>query len=86
MHWSVVEKPDVNRLVPDPSGVNDIFAVAIARLEGTMDDYQERGIEFLFPGMKGPARDLVARAGWNEKYDDRITPTSVKHAWKRSGR
>jgi len=75
---SVVERPEVNRIVLDLSGVNDIDAVAIARLERVMDDYQERGIAFIFAGMKGPVRDLVTRAGWEVRYGDRIRAVSIK--------
>jgi SulP family sulfate permease len=75
---SIVERPEVSRVVLDLSGVNDIDAVAIRRLEGIIDDYQERGIEFVFAGMKGPVRDLVARAGWEKKYGEHIRPVSVK--------
>jgi len=82
---SVVERPEVNRVVLDLSGVNDIDAVAIARLEGMMDDYQERGIAFIFAGMKGPVRDLVSRAGWERKYGDRIRPVSVKRVLEEIG-
>jgi len=82
---SVVERPEVNRIVLDLSGVNDIDAVAIARLEGMMDDYQERGIAFIFAGMKGPVRDLVSRAGWERKYGDRIRPVSVKRVLEEIG-
>ena len=71
---------DVDRIIFDLSGVNDIDAVAIETLEKLMDLYQGRGIAFLFAGMKGPIRDLVFKAGWNRKYGDRIAYHSLQQA------
>ena len=82
---SVVERPEVNRVVLDLSGVNDIDAVAIARLERVMDDYQKRGIAFIFAAMKGPVWDLVTRAGWGAKYGDCIRRVSVKRVLEEIG-
>ncbi len=76
----IADEPDLKWILIDLSGVNDIDAVAIDTLEELMEDYQEKGIDFLFAGMKGPVRDLVARAGWNEKYGKRIQYFSIKHA------
>jgi SulP family sulfate permease len=64
----------------DLEGVNDIDAVAISILEELIAQYRERGIRFIFASMKGPVRDLVARAGWKEKYGSNISYLSLKHA------
>jgi SulP family sulfate permease len=77
---SIVERPETRWIVLDLSGVNDIDAVAIDTLEGIMRDYQERRIRFLFAGMKGPVRDLVARAEWEEKYGRSIAYVSLEQA------
>ena len=69
----------------DLSGVNDIDAVAIDNLENIMDNYRQRDIHFAFTGMKGPVRDLVSKAGWEEKYGERIRYLSIHHALKEIG-
>ena len=81
----ILEKPNIRWVIMDFSGVNDMDAVAIGTLEGLMDLYGEKGIRFLFAGMKGPVRDLMARAGWKEKYGDRIDPLSIQHALEKIG-
>lgn len=74
------EKPEVRWVILDLSGVNDMDAVAIDALEEMMDNYRERGIQFLFTAMKGPVRDLVQRAGWKERYGDIYHYPSLNHA------
>ncbi|MFC1780835.1 SulP family inorganic anion transporter [Planctomycetota bacterium] len=67
----------------DFSGVNDIDAVAISTLENIIKAYSERGIGFVFCSMKGPVRDLVAKAGWQDKYQENIRYDSLQQALKR---
>jgi SulP family sulfate permease len=81
----IVDGPDVKWILIDLSGVNDIDAVAIDALEEIMKDYQEKGINFVFAGMKGPVRDLVDKAGWNTKYGQRIKYLSIKQALRGIG-
>jgi sulfate permease, SulP family len=69
---NLADKPAVKWVIMDLSGVNDIDAVAIDTLEEIVETYQERGIKFLFAGMKGPIRDLVDKAGWEEKYGNQM--------------
>jgi SulP family sulfate permease len=35
--------------------------------------------------MKGPVRDLVSKAGWQEKYGKNIEYLSIQHALKEIG-
>ena len=77
---NIAEKPDTRWVIMDFSGVNDIDAVAIHTLEELMDTYREKGINFALSEMKGPARDLVAKAGWHEKYGKHVEYLSIKHA------
>jgi len=67
----------------DFSSINDIDAVAISTMENIIKAYSERGIRFAFCSMKGPVRDLVAKAGWDEKYGDYIRYRSLQQALKR---
>lgn len=77
---SLIERPEVKWVIIDLSGVNDIDAVAIDTLEDVIENYHGKQIQFLFAGMKGPVRDLVAKAGWEEKYGERIKHPSIQHA------
>jgi SulP family sulfate permease len=77
---SLIERPEVKWVIIDLSGVNDIDAVAIDTLEDVIENYHGKQIQFLFAGMKGPVRDLVAKAGWEEKYGEGITYLSLQQA------
>ena len=81
----IVEKPDVKWVIMDLSGVNDIDAVGADTLSEIMNNYREQGVQFIFAGMKGPVRDLVSKAGWQEKYGKNIEYLSIQHALKGIG-
>jgi len=74
------QKPDTRWVLLDFSGVNDIDAVAVETLERLMEGYGEHGIAFAFAGAKGPVRDVLARAGWTDRFGDRVRYTSLTHA------
>jgi len=76
------DKKALRWVIMDLSGVNDMDGVAIDALEEIMETYRYRGIEFLFAAMKGPVRDLVAKAGWEEKYGKRITFNTLQASLK----
>ena len=82
---SIEEEPELKWVIFDLSGVNDMDAVAAHNLDELMEVYSERDISFAFADMKGPVRDLVARAGWNEKYGDRINYLSIQQALRQIG-
>jgi SulP family sulfate permease len=73
-------RSDVQWIILDFSGVNDIDDVAIDALDEIMAHYKSQGIHFLIANMKGPVRDLVAKAGWGEKYGQRVTYPSIQRA------
>jgi sulfate permease, SulP family len=77
---TIEEKKVLRWVIMDLSGVNDMDGVAIDTLEEIMETYRYRGIEFLFAAMKGPVRDLVAKAGWEEKYGKRIKFNTLQAA------
>jgi sulfate permease, SulP family len=81
----VAHRPDLEWIVLDFSGVNDIDGVAIETLAGLILTYRGQGIRFMFPGMKGPVRDIVARAGWDETFAEEMKPLSVRHALETAG-
>jgi SulP family sulfate permease len=81
----VEQKRELRWVIMDLSGVNDVDGVGIDALEEIMEMYRLRGIEFLFAAMKGPVRDLVAKAGWEEKYGKRIAFNTPQAAIKKMG-
>jgi len=82
---TIEEKKGLRWVIMDLSGVNDMDGVAIDALEEIMEMYRPRGIEFLFAAMKGPVRDLVAKAGWEEKYGKQIKFNTPQAAIKEIG-
>lgn len=81
----LARQPQVREIIMDLSGVNDIDAVSIDALEKLMEAYRHQEIRFSFASMKGPVRDLVAHAGWEKKYGDRIKFLSIQHALRGIG-
>ncbi|MBP1609641.1 MAG: sulfate transporter, partial [Acidobacteria bacterium] len=81
----LAERPQIKEIIMDLSGVNDIDAVSIDSLEKLMEAYGHQGIRFSFASMKGPVRDLVAHAGWEQKYGNRIRHLSIQHALRSIG-
>ena len=61
------DHPDLNWVIMDMSGVNDMDAVAIEAMEDLMARFKEKGVQFAFANLKGPVLDLLHRAGWKEK-------------------
>ncbi len=76
----IAARPDTKWVLIDLSGVNDIDAVSVDALGRLMDAYEHSGIRFAYASMKGPVRDVVARAGWAEKYGERIRHPSIQRA------
>ena len=73
-------KPEVKKVILEMSGVNDMDAVAVEQMESFIRDYEKQGIEFHFAAMKGPVRDLVARAHWPEKFGSKVQHMSLDRA------
>ncbi|EGL82352.1 sulfate transporter [Caldalkalibacillus thermarum TA2.A1] len=78
-HYSQ-ERPELQWIVMDMSGVNDMDAVAVDALEAVMDNLKQRGIRFAFANMKGPVLDVVHRANWNNKVGKHLYYMSVAEA------
>ena len=83
---SIAGRSELKWVILDFSGVNDIDDVAIDALEGMMEHYEIQGIRFLIANMKGPVRDLVARAGWGDRYGQRVAYPSIQRALEDVGR
>lgn len=82
----IIERPETRWVIFDFSSVNDMDAPAIDALEEIMARYGERKIRFFFAGMKGPLRDRVAHAGWEEKYGEAFQYPSLQQALKSIGK
>lgn len=78
-------RTQVKWIVFDMSGVNDIDAVSVDVLEELMEAYKHRDIQFAFAAMKGPVRDVVTRAGWDQKYGPHVNYTSLPRALRDIG-
>ncbi|MFD2706273.1 SulP family inorganic anion transporter [Salibacterium lacus] len=58
-------------VIIDMGGVNDIDTAGIDELERLIRTYTIRGdINIWFVQLKGPVRDLLQRAGWEERFPD----------------
>jgi len=82
---AVLDRPELRYIILDFSAVNDIDAVALQTLEDLMESLKERDIEVHIAGMKGPVRDIVAKAGWTKKFGTNISHLSVQHALEAFG-
>jgi SulP family sulfate permease len=77
---ALAEREEVRGLVIDLSAVNDVDAVALESLEELMHELDLQGLEVHLAGMKGPVGDVVARAGWRERYADRAYHLTLDQA------
>ena len=59
----MVEDAALTRLVFDAYPVNDIDATGAETLKEIIEDFQEKGYEFYFAGVKGPVMDVLKKAG-----------------------
>jgi sulfate permease, SulP family len=76
----VFDRPDVHTIILDFSGVNDMDAVAVETLETLISDFSVQGIELHIAAMKGPVRDITARAGWPARFAGQTSHFSVERA------
>lgn len=77
---ALARRTEIRAVIFDLSGVNDMDAVALAKLEGLCDGFLERGLSFALAEMKGPLRDLAERAGWPARYGRRISYVTLRQA------
>jgi sulfate permease, SulP family len=82
---ALVEQPDLRHLVLDFAGVNDMDAMALDSLEELIGELEVKGVGVWIAAMKGPVRDVTARAGWPEKFGRRTRHYSVESALREAG-
>jgi SulP family sulfate permease len=76
----IAEKSGIKWVILDLSGVNDMDGVAIEGLEEMIKNYGEREIRFIFTDVKGPVRDLISKAEWEEKFGRATFYPTLLHA------
>ena len=77
---ALAERAEAAGLVLDLSAVNDVDAVGLGALDQLMAELDQRGLEVHLAGMKGPVRDVAARAGWTERHAGRAFHLSIDQA------
>ena len=77
---TVADRPDLGHIILDFSAVNDVDAVALATLEARMRDFADQGVTVHIAGMKGPVRDLAAKAHLYETFGERVAHVSLESA------
>src|SRR5690606_21557360 len=82
---ALLEHPEYTRIILDFSGVNDMDAVAVETLEVLMGEMESQGVTVRIAAMKGPVRDITARAGWPERFGERVSHVSVERALEAIG-
>lgn len=81
---ALLDRTNLKQVIMDFSSVNSMDAVAVSTLEELMDDLAKHGIMLHIAAMKGPVRDLVARAGWG-RFGRRVSHLSLAHAAQELG-
>jgi SulP family sulfate permease len=61
---------NLDQVIIDAIGINEVDATALHALKELVDDYENRDIDVIFAGVKGPVRDAFKRSG----LDDVIGP------------
>lgn len=74
-----VERPELQTVIFNMVAVNDIDAVAIGMLEDLFLSLKEKQVRFVFAEVKGPVRDIMEKAGWTEKFGEKIKYRSLEN-------
>lgn len=80
LRQAVYEKPGLQWILMDFSGVNDIDGCAVQMLEQLMRSYRETGICFAVASVKGPVRDVLNRSEWPALLEEHLGYPSVRQA------
>lgn len=81
----VAERPHLRYIVIDCRGVNTVDATAVEGLEEIVSGYRERGIEVVFTHAKRPVRERLKKAGWEERFGERIVLSTTREALRTAG-
>lgn len=61
---------NLDQVIIDAIGINEVDASALHALKEIVDEYQDRDINVLFAGVKGPVRDIFKRSGLADVIGD----------------
>lgn len=82
---AVSERPGITHIIIDFTSVPDIDAVAVEALEGMIQNYRAAGVEVHLAGIHGHLRDVIQRAGWDERFGRETRHASVQLALESLG-
>lgn len=85
LRTALVEETEYRDIILDFSGVNDMDAVAVETLEMLMGEMGAQGVTVHIAAMKGPVRDITARAGWPERFGERLSHMALESALEAVG-
>ncbi len=85
LRTALVEETEYRDIILDFSGVNDMDAVAVETLEMLMGEMGAQGVTVHIAAMKGPVRDITARAGWPERFGERVSHMALESALEAVG-
>lgn len=68
IHQLLKKRDDVEVLVLDFNGVNDIDTTGLEEFSALIEELYERGIEVRLAEVKGPVRDMLKKASDDDKY------------------
>jgi len=61
---------NLEQVIIDAIGINEVDASALHALKEIVDEYQDRSIDVIFTGVKGPVRDIFKRSGLADVIGD----------------
>jgi sulfate permease, SulP family len=77
---TINQKPGVNLIIIDGEGINDVDANAVEALHALFLDLKEKGITLRFATIKGPVRDILQQANWDDIHPEQWSYSSIKAA------
>lgn len=82
---TLAQEPDLRGLVLDLGGAHDIDGVGVETLHQLLVDLEQRGLRVAVAGLKGPVRDVLARAHWSEERRAQVAWLAPEHALRAWG-
>jgi sulfate permease, SulP family len=81
---TLAQEPGLTGLVLDLGGAHDIDGVGVETLHQLLVDLEQRRLQVAVAGLKGPVRDVLARAHWSDERRAQVAwlaPEHVLRAW-----
>ncbi|WP_100372273.1 SulP family inorganic anion transporter [Bacillus sp. FJAT-45037] len=74
-----LKSDDIETVILDFSGVNDMDAVAVDHFEELLSTYREMNKTIYLCDVKGPVRDILKKAGWYKTFKGFIEFQDLEH-------